>query len=362
MNIILDNIIFSLQKAGGISNHWSSLIQNIHNDNSFNPKFIEYNNATQNFFRKKINIKQNLIISKNKNFLQFKRYCNFKTISQEKHIFHSSYYRTEKNNAAVNITTVFDFIYEHFRNGLPKRIHSWQKTNAILNSKSIICISQSTKNDLLKFYPNLKSKLIHVIYCDINVEFKPIQLNVPFDKKHHFEDFSYAIFVGDHQTSYKNFNIAIEACNLLNKKLLIVGGGKLNKHEINLLNNSLGSNNYQSILNVSVQDLNQYYNRAYCLLYPSSYEGFGIPVVEAQKAGCPVVATHSASIPEVIGNIVCAVKNPLPQNIAKIMKSLQLNSQFRQETIAMGFEKASMFKTGDEYRNTKDFYLESFNH
>jgi len=53
---------------------------------------------------------------------------------------------------------------------------------------------------------------------------------------------------------------------------------------------------------VSIALLNQIYNSAFCLLYPSEYEGFGIPILEAKRAGCPVLAYNSSSIPEVAGD------------------------------------------------------------
>lgn len=359
MKVLLDNIIFSLQKSGGVSVVWQQHLERLLQDDGFVCRFLEYDTAELNFFRQKLSIDESLINFKSSQFLSFKRYLNLISKADERHIFHSSYYRTEKGKSTINITTVHDFTYEYFTKGLIKKVHSWQKNAAINYSDGIICISENTKKDLLRFLPHINEKKIRVIYNGVDIGFKPLQNNLVFDRRYHFEDYSYALYIGDRRSTYKNFDMAVQACALVKKPLLIIGGGTLTEPELQSLQSKLGKGNFKSLLGVSVEDLNYYYNRAFCLLYPSLYEGFGIPVIEAQRAGCPVIATNSSSIPEVIGNDYLAIDNPTPQKIADKIKELSLNN-LRQETIELGFEKSKRFSWDNTYKETKEYYKELY--
>ncbi len=361
MILYLDNVVFSLQKMGGISVYWLKHLERILQDNNQYCSIIEFDNADKNFFRKQLDIDQNLISEKNSILLCLKRFFDVKSKNKQKYIFHSSYYRITKGENAINVTTVHDFTYEYYLKGIAQKVHIWQKKRSILKSDGIVCISENTKKDLLHFVPQVDISKIRVIYNGVDEKFKPVNLNDHFNKNHLFDDYYYAIYVGDHKTHYKNFEMAIKACQIQNIKLLIVGGGPLSKKEIIELNSRLGSDNFKSIIDVSVEDLNQYYNRAYCLLYPSFYEGFGIPVVEAQKAGCPVIATYSSSIPEVIADIFFAIENPTPEKIAEKMKYLKLNSQERKSVIKSGIEKSSFFNWEKTYQETMEFYTYLYN-
>lgn len=360
MNLFLDNIIFSLQRAGGASVVWQQHLERLLQDVDFDCHFLEYDNAEVNFFRKQLSINKNLIDLKSSTFLFLNRYLNLNSKNKEKQIFHSSYYRLDEGKNTINVTTVHDFTYEYFAKGLAPKIHSWQKKSAINSSEGIICVSENTKNDLLYFLPNINKNKIRVIYNGVDESFRPIKIDLPFDKKHSFEDFSYVIYVGDHRTAYKNFDMIVNACVLSKIQLLIIGGGEFTDIELQNLNAKLGEGNFKSLLGVSVEDLNQYYNRAYCLLYPSLYEGFGIPIVEAQRAGCPVIATNSSSIPEVMGNIYLAVENPTPQKIAGKIKELSLINNLRKESIELGFQKAKNFNWQNTYDQTTEFYKELY--
>lgn len=357
MKIIYDNIIFNLQKSGGISVLWKELIVRLLNNKLINLHFLEYTELNKNIFRKQLEIEKNISIKK---YFFLNRFFEVNIVSKDKCIFHSSYYRTAKGNNVINITTVHDFTYEYFFKGFAKKLHTWQKRKAIIKSDGIICVSESTKRDLIRFIPQIDLNKVRVIYNGVNDKFKIIEISDSFKNKHTFPDFEYAIYIGDRKAKYKNFDLAIKACYIQRMKLLVIGGGVFTKKEVYKLNYLLGKSNYQLLLDVSIDDLNQYYNRAYCLIYPSLYEGFGIPIVEAQKAGCPVIATNSSSIPEVIGDLSFAIDNPTPEKIAKKMQLLEIGSDLRINTIQLGKTKAKYFNWDKTYFETIEFYNELY--
>jgi glycosyltransferase involved in cell wall biosynthesis len=358
MKIELDNIIFSLQKSGGASVVWQQHLQRLFDDTDFECSVIEFDNALLNLFRKELNIDKKIITDLSSRFLPIKRYLNLHSDSKEKNLFHSSHYRIKKAINTINITTVHDFTYEHYVKGIRQKVHSWQKNSAINDSNGVICISNSTKKDLLHFLPNYDQSKIRVIYNGVDTIFRPLDTDFPLQLP--FEEYSYALYVGDRKSIHKNFNLVVDVCSLAKIPLLMIGGGTLNEYEIKLLNLKFGESNYKCITGVSSADLNYYYNKAKCLLYLSLYEGFGIPVVEAQRAGCPVLAINGSSIPEVIGNVYLTLNEPNVQSFVSKINELSLNDALRKESIEIGFEKSKKFSWQNTYEQTKEFYKELY--
>lgn len=297
MHIVYDNIVFSLQKSGGISVVWQELLSRMMDSLEFDFSFIEYDSNLANPFRNKMDLSKGRVIMKKSFDLLVSRYFNPIIKDQEPFIFHSSYFRTCSNKRAINVTTVHDFIYEYFRTGLPKYIHSWQKSRAIRHSDAIVCVSNNTKKDLLKFFPEIDESIVHVIYNGVSEDYYVIEN----DEKPQlpFPIGSYLIFIGS-RAHYKNFELVVRGVAKTNFNLLIVGS-KLSEKEMEMVNSYLPNNKYREVGYLSNKDLNIAYNYAVALAYPSSYEGFGIPIIEAQRAGCPVIAYNGSSITEVIG-------------------------------------------------------------
>lgn len=239
-------------------------------------------------------------------------------------IFHSSYFRILPQEGVYNVTTVHDLTYHFYRKGLPKAVHLWEEERALRHSEAVICVSENTKRDVCRFYPWVKEENIHVIYNGVSEHFHPLP---KVQKK------GYLLYVGNTAVEYKRYDVAQEVARLTGLELVTAKG-------------------------VTQEQLNTLYNEALCLLYPSDYEGFGIPIIEAQRTGCPVIAQNSSSIPEVIGSKGLLVAHDTPAKMAQEMADIvrQLQSRSNKEIIEAGFENAKRFSWDKTYQQVKQVY------
>lgn len=304
MNVIFDNIIFSLQRFGGISVVWNELLQRAQADKELNLTELDYRN--ERLYRR------------------LERYRIPDYMAEKPSVFHSSYFRVLPQAGVHNVTTVHDLTYHFYRKGLPKAVHLWEEARALKHSEAIICISENTKRDLLTFYPWVKEETIHVIYNGVSDDFYPIK---------NIEKKGYLLFIGNSSVSYKRYDIAQEVAKRTGLELV-------------------------AAKNVTSEELNKLYNEALCLLYPSDYEGFGLPILEAQKAGCPVIAQNYSSVPEVIGKGGLIVEHSSTEKIVQQMveKVNEVQSRPMQGIIAAGIENAKRFSWDNTYEQTKNVY------
>lgn len=345
--ILLDNIIFALQRSGGVSVYWKELIENyLIQNNLFNKEifFMEDKKVSENnFFRKSLNLPENLIFNYKVSLINriFPVNLNFGS----NFIFHSSYYRISKSKNAFNITTVHDFIQEKLYPSF-YNLNIRMKKNAILNSDGIIVISNSIKYDLLNLYPELDEKCIKVIYNGVSKKFGYIE-NLYYEKK----DNNFILFVGS-RVNYKNFDFTIRVLEKLKDYDLYIVGESLKSEEEIKLKNKIG-NRFKAFPNASLELLNELYNQATALIYPSSYEGFGIPAIEAMKCGCPVIARDIPSIKE-ISNGACLLIDKL--NLDDYISAILEVKNNRHKYQFLGMEVASKFSWKNTAEETFSFY------
>jgi glycosyltransferase involved in cell wall biosynthesis len=357
MRVVLDNIVFSVQKIGGISVVWIELIKRILADKEIDATFIEFTSYHQNILRSQITVlpeKQNLI---SHHLITLKRFLNPKLGMSEKYIFHSSLYRISKDKKALNVLTIHDFLYfkkdwKGLYTWLIKKIHRYQFSNAINKADKIICISEFTKSELKKYFPLIKDSSIRIVYNGVSDEFFQVEQNcdlVPFVKN------EFLLYVGS-RSKYKNFTFTIKAAGALNMKLVIVGP-PLNEFERKYVAEHMPSKNNVVLSSLSSQQLNLLFNSAKCLVYPSSYEGFGIPVIEAQKAGCPVIALRGSSITEIIGETPLLMPNLSIENFNSCLDLLN-DKLTRDKIIIAGLQNSSRFSWDQNYNLLSEIYSE----
>lgn len=346
--IIFDNIVFSLQKAGGISVVWQELLSRFIKDGKDSLTFVVHPSDNENVFRRKLDLSTGTILGPACRWFTLDRYCNPHIKSDKPYIFHSSYFRTCPSKNAINVTTVHDFTYDYFYKGKRRGafLHLWQRNKAIRKADAVVCISENTKRDLLKFLPDVDENKVHVIYNGVSEDYHVID-----DKREEVKE--YLLFIGE-RVAYKNGRWFAEVVKETGYKVLFCGK-PMTKEEKTYYDNVLGADRYQVMSGLTNKELNKVYNSVKCLVYPSSYEGFGIPVLEAQKAGCPVIALNASSIPEVIGETPLLMSELTKEELLEKLSLLD-KDDVREEVIENGLKNAARFTWDRAYEQYRALY------
>lgn len=325
--VVFDNIIYSLQRFGGISSLWHQIIGHVSSLPQFDVHGLDYKAANQN-----VEYCQLPQITHRQWPTTVERYLDADYRIDGPHTFHSSYYRLSTHPQARCVTTVHDFTYESHIHGLRCAVHSAQKFRAIRRSAVVVCVSQFTRNELLRRLPDVPASKVEVVYNGLNPAY-----NQHFEPLPELADC--ILFVGS-RASYKRFDFAVEACADAGLRLCIAGS-PLTKSERQLLERRLPGR-YLVEISPNSARLGQLYTSARCLLYPSESEGFGLPIIEAQACGCPVIALAATSVPEVIGHTPTLMK-ALTINDFRAGMAPVVTAATRAEIIAAGRANAARF-------------------
>ena len=347
MKVIFDSIIFNLQTRGGISLYWRELVKRSKHLDSVEVK----SRYSDNIFAQngEVECRRTVYFTKP---VPLERISNFGALSNERAIFHSSYYRVSKSDRHINIVTVHDFTHELIsKKTLKSRVLSYLKKRAIRKAQGIICISENTKSDLFSLFPKVDPARVRIIHngkqesVPVNPALRLAALLPP----------KYFLFVGS-RAEYKNarhgFTLLREMQGLW---LVLVSGGELTESELGCLGEDVGRVFLAG--DVSGEELSLLYRNAEFLFHPSEYEGFGITVVEAQASGCPVIARDCSSVPEVAGG-AAFLFNDFEQGFPDILGYIELlsNDEFRGDVVSRGLTNSSRFTWDKCAKETFLFY------
>ena len=277
-------------------------------------------------------------------------------------IYHSTFYPVDSfiaKRAAAVVVTAFDMIPEWMESNSPgtnKHSNLAPRESSFRNADGIAAISESTKLDLEKYYPGTESKTrVTLLASDLNqLAPKTVSDPLPFQ--------SFFLFVGN-RSEYKNGDIALQSFLSVSKEhpdtgFIFFGGRPWSAAETDFLKKHQLD---KRVLRVDGSDelLIHYYQKAVALIYPSCYEGFGLPVLEAMQFGCPVITTRKASLPEVGGAAVVYADPIVPVCFATQMNNLFTDPSLRARLVRAGRQQCKSFSWHNTALQTALLYRET---
>ncbi len=361
MKILLDPLIFNLQNYGGISRYYAEVLRFLSKNKEVKidcPLYTTENLHLKNYgFGKSLPVRifQKYLPRKIKNYLREKSFVDtVKLLKSSKYdLFIPTYYDKgflKYIGTTPCVLTVYDMIHETYPDLEKDSAIVQDKRMLIESATMVIAISKNTKEDILRFYPHIPKEKIHVVYLSHSISkrrggFVDLE-NIVGNRK-------YILFVGN-RGFYKNFNWFLPVvCDWLKKNdvnLLCLGGGGFSIEEINNISD-LGLNNFVKQYTFQDEELYYFYNRALAFIFPSEYEGFGIPVLESMYSGCPVLLPNLTSFPEVAGEAGAYFDLNNSQSLVNTLDKLNSNQEYRNQLVEKGIRQADKFswkKTVDE--------------
>lgn len=326
MKIAYDHQTFSIQAYGGISRYYARLAENLLLNNEevkiFSPLY------RNNYL---VNLPESAVQGYKLDYpTQVKRLAYwFNAVTGKKSlekwkpdVVHETYFAntTSAPKGCPTVITVHDMIHELFSSDFSVLdITSKKKRAAVERADHIICVSEWTRNDLIRLFdvPREKISVVHSGFEHFerkkDVASKALEIRR-----------EYLLFVG-FRGGYKNFNSFLQSVaysKSLKKDfdIIVFGGGVLNKTEKKLIQ-SLGFD-LKQIKQMSGGDeiLTQLYANASAFIFPSLYEGFGFPPLEAMAHQCPVVSSNNSCMPEIIND---AAEFFDPTSIEKMAEAIE---------------------------------------
>lgn len=336
--IAIDGIVFSLQEQGGISVYFHRLLDYLKQQGE--PAVLMLEDTA----RQEAGSGGGTLSVARRRARPLERYRRCR-VPPGAAVFHSSYYRRLDAGRVPTVVTVHDFVYERFSMGPRRWAHVWQKHAAIRAANTIICVSASTRDDLLTYVGVRENQSVHVVPNGAAEVFRRVEHSTP--------PLPFVLYIGQ-RGGYKNFALALQAMAFLpDFELHCVGGGPLKSRELASVPASV-ARRVRHVGFVGDEALNTLYNQAVCLVYPSSYEGFGIPVVEAMRAGCPVVSVACRAVMEVGGDALTIVEELDPRALADAI--LKTVSSDRSKLIERGLSVAQAYSWEKTHAKTLEVY------
>jgi glycosyltransferase involved in cell wall biosynthesis len=267
-------------------------------------------------------------------------------------LFHSPNFILPPVRQAKTLLTVHDLSFIRHPQGAVGRLRRWLEKvvpRSLARADHVLADSESTRLDLMDIY-NVPSEKITVVGAGVEERFQPITDALKLEsvrRRYRLPPGKFVLSLGTLEPR-KNFTGLIAAFSqspIRETHHLVIGGGKgwLYDDIFKAAASSLVADRIHFIGFVADDDLPTLYSLADIFAYPSHYEGFGIPVVEAMACGVPVVCANNSSLPEVAGQAALQVAATDITALADILRQLSVDHLLRENRIRQGFRQAQQF-------------------
>jgi glycosyltransferase involved in cell wall biosynthesis len=268
----------------------------------------------------------------------------WRNLTRPADVVHRTYYYPQPPapRSAKVVLSVFDLIHEKFGDSF-KAVDRDRviraKRRAVQAADMVVCISHSTRNDLLAAHPVDPARVFVT-----HLGYDP--LPEPSDRPDEWHGRPYLLFVGT-RPRYKNFARLLEAFASSSRlrrdfDLVCFGGGAWTQDESASISR-LGVASHVHHRSGNDHQLAEAYRNAVMFVYPSLYEGFGIPPLEAMSAGCPVACSDVSSIPEVVGPAGAYFDPTDVDAITAVLEAVAFSDTQRRVLIGSGYERCTKF-------------------
>jgi glycosyltransferase involved in cell wall biosynthesis len=365
MRILYDHQVFSLQDAGGASRYHFELVRNLQGLdgvamdvlmglNSSVMPFAALRQARTRIFGPGTNIRPGVA-----------RYAINELLSVliaplrgRVDIYHPTLYRALPwVRRRRMVVTHHDCIHERFPHLFPDAASIIQaKRKLFAQADAIICVSASSQTDLLHFY-DISDKKTHVVHHGFSPLPPPAQDVIE-------KAAPYLLYVGS-RADYKNFGLLLEAFFhsglAANYRLLAVGGGALTAEERQRIASLHLTSSVSVVPKASDGVLARVYRDAALFIYPSLYEGFGFPPLEAMSLGCPVLVNRTSSLPEVCGEAAFYFDGSDAGELARSLRSTLDDEPALDTKRRLGRQQVTHYDWSRSAHRTLDIYRHVLN-
>lgn len=241
-----------------------------------------------------------------------------------------------------NYTAVHDITFVRYPETYSRLfclVYNFLIPNLCKKSKAVITVSEFSKQEISTYYGIPEDKFV-VVYNAAGDKFKPTD-----DEKMRSE--KYFLAVSSVKTN-KNFIAVLQAFENIQKEipdafLYVIGDCRDKNFRVLDLDRYMNNPRIKFLGRVDDEHLIKYYSNAVGLVFPSYYEGFGIPVIEAQSCGCPVISSNASSLPEVLHDSAIFFS---PDNVSELSEKMLVlfhDKSLRERLVAKGFENSKRF-------------------